>query len=242
MRMPSLEGDSLFIFMRRATFEERRAARRNWMRREVDDAFASRIAASRDMSRRSRQVEMWGARGELKAIDTSLTGYASTTERIVCVNACTQGSDIGNRVGRETLMRSVQVRGHFQPGSAADPNVVFWAVVYDNQTNAAAPVWTDVFTADGTYPQLRNLDNRKRFKVLGSGYLSLVGGTSVEEKYIPFEFYRKLKLPVTYNSTNGGTVADIATGGLFFMVRGTGADGTSCSGLSASARVRFADN
>lgn len=184
----------------------------------------------------------WGTTGELKSIDVDLSSTdVSTTEQVVCLNPCTQGSDIGNRVGREILMRSVQIRGVFNTMAASVGDVAFWALVYDRQTNAAAPAWTDVYTTDDWYPNLRNLNNRKRFKILGSGYISLPK-VGADNPYVPFEFYRKLKHPVEFNATNGGTVADITTGGLFWLVRATVVAAGDDSQFRGSSRVRFADN
>lgn len=138
-------------------------------------------------------------------------------------------------------MRSVQIRGYLYPNGAAVGQVVFWSVVYDRQTNAAAPTWADVYTSDDIEPNLRNLNNRKRFKILGSGYIPMPkAGADVAR--VPIEFYRKLKHPVEYNSTNGGTVADITTGGLFFMIRADVALGADDESIAAWSRVRFADN
>jgi len=184
----------------------------------------------------------WGTAGELKAIDTALSSTAiNTTEIITCINPCAQGSDIGQRVGREIIMKSVQLSGVFYPGGASVGDVITWSLVYDRQTNAAAPVWTDVYTQDSTNPLFRNLNNRKRFKVLGSGMLA-VPKVDADVINTPFNFYRKLKHPVEFNATNGGTVADITTGGLFFMIRGRAAPGADDYDCSLYARVRFSDN
>lgn len=204
-------------------------------------------AALTERSRRARagwmQVAIQrAALGELKMIDTDLTNAGvSTTATITCLNACQVGTDITNRIGREILMTSVQLRGFFNPSGANTGDIVFWAIVYDRQSNAAAPVWTDVYMTDSIFPETRNLNNRKRFKVLGSGYITVPSATSIDAKYIPFEFYRKLKHPVEYNATNGGTVADIVTGGLFWMVRGITVLGANDVNCSIGGRVRFSD-
>lgn len=211
-----------------------------------------RMRASSAITRRSRQMfrveamsggtRGWGLKGELKAIDTDISNTAvATAESVICINKCTQGSDIGNRVGRQIMMKSVQIRGFMSTVGTNNGDLVFWAVVYDRQSNAAAPEWTDVYTTDAVYPQLRNLDNRKRFKVLGSGYEPMAAVATVDYRYKVVEFYRKLDLPVEFNATNGGTVADITTGGLFFMIRGSSAAGDNDVHLYASSRVRFSD-
>lgn len=204
--------------------------------------------AMAERNRRARQGWMrmqsagWGSKGELKSIDTDLSSAdVSTTEIITCINACSQGSDIGNRVGREILMTSVQVSGTMKTNGASTGDIIWWAIVYDRQVNAAAPVWTDIYTTDASVPNLRNLNNRKRFKVLGSGMIALTKVGS-DNPYGVFQFYRKLKHPTEFNATNGGTVADITTGGLFWLIRGSTAQGADDATFSGSARVRFSDN
>lgn len=199
--------------------------------------------ASMDYSAKARRRAIQNVRyGELKVLDTVLdTTDVSTTSIITCIDTCQVGSDVDDRVGREILLKSVQVRGVLFANGANPGGTVFWAIVYDRQTNAAAPVWTDVYTTNSYYPALRNLDNRKRFKIIGSGYIA-VPKAGADIPSVPFEFYRKLRHSVEYNSTNGGTVADIQTGGLFFMIRANAALGADDYTLVATSRVRFTDN
>lgn len=206
-----------------------------------------RLMASMDYSAQSRRryqaaARAWGVGTELKAIDTDLSwDNVSTTDRLECINLCTAGADIGNRVGREITMRSVQLRGYIVGNGAAPAGLVFWAIVYDRQSNGAAPSWEDIYTADTLEPQFRNLDNRKRFKVLGSSYVQVPSTSSLETKQVPIEFYRKMRHPVEYNSTNGGTIADIQTGALWFMIRASEAVGDNDYSIEAWTRVRFTD-
>lgn len=209
----------------------------------------ARVDYSAEMTEKSRRARAgWmrtavqrAALGELKKIDTVLLNTnVSTTASITLINGCARGDDSDDRIGREIQMKSVQVRGDFYPNGTNAGDLVFWAVVYDRQTNAAAPVWTDVYTSDGIYPQLRNLDNRKRFKVLGSGYIQLPKA-GAEYPYTPFEFYRKLNHPVEFNSENNGNVGDITTGSLFWFVRATTVAGDNDYTLQAYSRVRYSD-
>jgi len=184
---------------------------------------------------------MWGALGELKAVDTTMSEDVSTSEIVRVMNACSQGTDIGTRVGRQITMKSVQIRGHIKANNANPGDLVFWAVVYDRQSNGAYPNMSDVYTTDSLVPNFRNLNNRKRFKVLGSGYIKIPTATSLEGNIVPFEFYRKLNHPTEYNATNGGTIADITTGSLLFMQRGYHVAGADDSSIVVYSRVRFSD-
>lgn len=214
--------------------------------RQTASAALSRVSRSQALAARRNWMVVtsgtWGAQGELKAIDTDLSSDAvcSNGALIACINPCSQGTDIGTRVGRQITMKSVQIRGEFLPNGTNPGDLVFWAVVYDRQTNTAAPGWADVYTTSALQPQLRNLDNRKRFKVLGSGYIALPKA-GADLKFTPFEFYRKLNHPVEFNATNGGTVLDIVSGGLFFLIRGASASGDDDYSIQAASRVRYSD-
>lgn len=198
--------------------------------------------ASMDYSAKSRRKTFARSRGEMKVIDTNLSSAdISSTAIITCINACARGDDINDRIGRECTMKSVQIRGYFQALGACPGDIVFWSVVYDRQSNGAAPGWTDVYTTAAEQPNLRNLDNRKRFKVLGSGYLVVNAATSLDGLQTPIEFYRKLNHPIEFNSLNNGDVGDISTGGLFWMVRAGQAQGANDTGFYGSVRVRYTD-
>lgn len=186
------------------------------------------------------RASLGASTGEVKWIDTVLTTTdISTTEIISALNLIPNGSDVSERVGREAVMISVQVTGHFFTNGASAGDDVFWAVVYDRQTNGALPTWQDVYTTDAVVPNIRTHYNRKRFKVLGSGYI-VVPKVGADIRHVPFNFYRKLKHPVEYSSA-AAIIDNVRSGSLIWMVRGTGAAGADDTSFSGSARVRFTD-
>lgn len=217
------------------------------------DTAATRLVESIQATERSRQNKISRARGtyvptslampgEMKYIDTTLDSAAvSTTEIIQCINACQVGTTVSTRIGRQITLRSVELQGYFTATGANTGDMVRWAVVYDRQTNAAAPTWTDVFKNDVVTHAVRNHDNKRRFKVLAKQVVP-IPKAGADNPVVPLEYYRKLRHPTEYNSTNGGTVADITTGGLFFMVRAMAAAGADDVALYGIARVRYADN
>lgn len=216
-----------------------RKARRSMASKE-STRLAQRGRAQALSSRRSYTVG-YGGIGEVKALDTDLsTADVCSTEVITCINVCSQGTSLGTRVGREIQMLSVQIKGYFYPTGAHAGGMVFWSLVYDRQSNGAVPDWDDVYTTDAIQPQLRNLDGRKRFKVLGSGFIP-TPKVGADYLCLPFEFFKKIKYPVTYNGANQGDVTDVMTGGLIWMCRGTIAQGADDCTLAASVRVRFTD-
>lgn len=181
---------------------------------------------------------------ELNFVDTAFTAIVvSTTPIVTLLNGLSQGTTASTRIGRQILMKSIELRGHFQADSATTFTPVRCACVLDRQPNGAAPAFTDIYDA-ATPTALRNISNKKRFKVLfDSGVLAVTGNSSApnDNSLIPYEHYRKIKIPVQYNSGNAGTVADIATNSLFMVFIGGTASGTADAGFTGSLRVRYED-
>ena len=111
-------------------------------------------------------------------------------------------------------------------------------VVYDKQTNAAAPAITDILVVD-TFIGQNNLNNRDRFTVLcdqisepiGANVNTSVGGT----------IYKSVNMETMFNSGNAGTVADITSGSVYLFVAQTGGIGVVNPIFNWRARVRFTD-
>lgn len=181
---------------------------------------------------------------ELNFVDTTFTNVVvSTTAILTLVNGLTQGTTASTRVGRQILMKSVEIKGHFVADSTTSITPVRCMLVLDHQPNGAAPAFTDIY--DTAVPSsLRNISNKKRFKVLfDSGIIAITGNTSSsnENTLVPYEHYRKLKVPVQYNSGNAGTIADIATNSLYMCFIGGTASGTADAAFTGQLRIRYED-
>jgi len=57
-----------------------------------------------------------------------------------------------------------------------------------------------------------------------------------------FKFYRRLAHPVTFNSGDAGTVADITTGSLYLIYIGSIAAGATAGSIVGHCRIRYSDN
>jgi len=180
---------------------------------------------------------------EKKVIDNSLqTSPLLVTNTVTALNTCVTGDDFTNRDGRKITMKSLKLQACVSsfPG-ATECGQVRMVVVYDKQTNGAAPSGSDVFASNDAL-DFNNLNNRERFVTLLSCIVpyqnaSSNGSSVIVEKYV------KLNLPTIYNATNGGTVADIVSGGLFLLTaaRSVPSGGTLPS-IVWKARVRFLDD
>jgi hypothetical protein len=224
--------------------------------REILERSEARSRASTGMAMTARQRRLAEGRipqiprgyphgvmaGEMKFYDTTVSDTdVDTNATITCLNCMQEGSSVSTRVGRQITMRSVEAQLMVYQNGAATGGVLAIAIVYDRQTNAAAPSWTDIWTADTHSNMMRNHDNKRRFKVLHRDRIALPS-VGADVTNVTIEFYRKLRHPTEYNGTNGGTVADITTGGLFLCYQGSQTPGADDGTLKGRVRVRYVDN
>lgn len=171
----------------------------------------------------ARQVSSLKRDTEYKWYDTSTTSF--TTGVVSPINVVPLGDDAHSRDGRKIVMKSILVTGY---GQSADtrgaPRVM---VVYDNQTNGALPLITDILT-ENNWAAPHNLNNRNRFKVLydnvagldkNTNPLQVVPANSGAAFY--YHQYIKCDLPTIFGDAAAG-ISMIKTGGLFFLYIGTG--------------------
>lgn len=185
---------------------------------------------------------------ELKVIDILQNDYGviATTLQVTTLNAVATGNDYNTRTGRRANMKSVNIRGQiFADPTASTPkgDVIRILVFHDAQPNGVLPTGAMLLTEDKN-TSFNNLSNRDRFRVLYDktinvdGVLFTAGAlTNGSPKQYGFKIFKKLNLETTYSGT-GGTIAEIATGGLFFGIISKQAQSWS---LLMNTRVRFTD-
>lgn len=197
----------------------------------------------RKVSRRVIRHGYYGrgpSRVEFKAVDTTVNIACDQTGAVALLNGIARGDDINERIGRKVVMRSMEVRVQSivtsNTGVDQSHRVLF---VFDRQCNATALTVADVLTAvDINSP--RNLTNRSRFKILYDN-LHHLSSTAEPGSHKVINFYKRLWLPVTFNSGDAGTIADIQTGSLYLVVVGNIAPGTSAGAVGGKIRVRYTD-
>lgn len=203
---------------------------------------------SRGKASRSKALSTARSRGamlyktvEFKTVDFTDTNLATNTAgTIQLINGVTLGNDITNRVGRQVELRSVQLKGevYCTLGGGVDQfNRVM--IVYDRQTNGAALTILDVLTSVSPV-SLRNLNNRKRFKILMDKLL-YNNASGEPGSAQPIEYYRKLRHPVEFNANTFADVRDIQSGSLYVITIGSVVAGATAGNLFFSSRVRFTD-
>lgn len=177
------------------------------------------------------EIKYFDEERALTAIATGTTGWAGGEADPATVNALfapTTGNDINNRIGRKVDVRNIRIKGIINCAAQADQTgadsslTCRIVLVQDKQTNAAQLNAEDVFdSGDATQAvyMFRNLAFLNRFKILKDKSFTFQNpnmtfdGTNIEQaglrKYFKINFKFRKPLRVTFNSTNGGTVADI---------------------------------
>lgn len=146
------------------------------------------------------------------------------------LNGTIPGTQNYNRVGRKIALSSLQFKGYVYPEALATgyPNyAVRVVIVYDNQSNGAAPTWANVVlsqdnagTSSSAVFDCYNLDNRERFNILHDFTIACpaynsTATTADNNSFLIDEFINLHDIPTIYNAGTAGTIADIQTGALY---------------------------
>lgn len=184
---------------------------------------------------------------ERKVIDVDPANYAfDTTGSVTLLNGVATGTDFTDRIGRKIVIKSIYVRGMIQPIDNNTGNTLCrMLIVYDMQSNGAAPVITDVLKSASPAAQL-NMNNRDRFRVLidkqwAVAVISDIAtqATGGAPTVYSLKKYKKCNLEVLFNGTTNA-IGSIATGSIYMITVGNQAAGNGGQGL-ISSRVRFVD-
>lgn len=215
--------------------------------------------ASRGYTPNTVERKAWDIGGATAGTGAIQTKPVSTTMVVEPIFLPTLGTDMVNRIGRKTMIKSIQVRGYMYPEAAKGMAVsaipiqdAFVMLLWDTQPNGAAPGVLDILNTTSPASML-NLNNRDRFKVIkrkhlvfdafaynSNATLSLAGFNRTIQ---PIEIYVKCNLETIFNSVNGGTIADINTGALYFVTYGSEATGANTDlQITWTSRVRFLDS
>jgi len=182
---------------------------------------------------------------ELKVIDTTGATLADSSGDLILLSGVAAGTDFTDRIGRKIFLKSISLRFSMVPGTAStnQGDVVRVMLIYDTQTNGAAPATTDILTTASQLSHM-NLNNRDRFRVLMDKNLTM--GASIyaasaltQGAPVPrfFHMYRKIALEEIFQGT-ANTVGSIATGAIWLLIIGIQDDLTQ---TYYNARIRFED-
>jgi len=186
---------------------------------------------------------------EMKFKDSNPTttgGNVGTTAVFTLMNGLVPGSNADQRIGRQVTVRSIE--GRFTTYSTISATLiqnVRYMVVLDKQANAATPAYIDIFSASNPIA-LRNISNKKRFKVLWDSHLIALTGNGgaaanlTANSMSSQQFYKKIRIQTQYNSGTAGTVGDITTNAIWFICIGDQASGSGAN-IVGETRIRYDD-
>ena len=181
---------------------------------------------------------------ERKFLDVAVTqpGSNQATSSVQLLNGCAQGTTAVTRVGTRIYMKSLLVRGCFTLTVPTSPPTPWrFLVVYDKESNGAAPVATDVLSAD-TISSPMNLYKPGRFVILMDEMMHNEQNAGIQAAAYSINRYVKMGLPVLFNNGNAGTVADISSGAIYAFIHSGGQVYTAATLSTMTARIRFEDN
>lgn len=200
---------------------------------------------------------------------TAIVEHTTTNDNIRTLNVVVPGTGSFNRIGRKINILSLRVWGtiYWSIGRvlATDHQGENWvrlALVWDKQPNSSgtAPTFDTIFgtTNNGGGEACSILDplkydNMARFKIIRNWILtppaisctSSVAAGVVTTTLVPTmidEFVKLPSLETTYGAA-GGSLADIATGALYLVVRAHKASAENFMAMSTNfkTRMRFTD-
>jgi len=156
------------------------------------------------------------------------------------LNGLVPDSTATGRIGRRVLIKSLYVRVTCRMAATSVGGApIRMIIVYDKQSNAAAPAVTDVFTTDN-FNSMNNISNRDRFVTLVDQIIPTISTSSEPVQHL--EVYKKLNLPVQYNAGTAGTIGDITSGAMYMTFVQEGNITVASPAVAYYARVRYTDS
>lgn len=175
---------------------------------------------SQKLAKLERQVKL--SADEWKYVEATVNDTAIVVGAVALMNGLVPGDAINQRDGRQVSIQSLQLKFRGENDSTStgtnSRNAVRILAVIDKQTNAAAPAVGDILDLSGSsaIDAMRNLNNRKRFKILMDRRyaISTVGPANFVD-----EFYLKRTnlCDTIFNAGTAGTVADITSGSMYLL-------------------------
>lgn len=223
------------------------------MKRRNSAKFAKKVGPKKA---KKDPLDRWalepGFKMNLKRCDQGFNAYFTPTNSVVATNLTSIPQQVGDngRVGQRVRLFNFTVRGFIsyfpQATSIQQPDFLRLLIIYDRQTNGAAPIWSNIIAniSAGTSGPFDppNWYERGRYKILRDWQIAtpamsgtVAGGllTAVTSQLTPpqptsmeftLHFFKALKgkLDTIYSGT-GATAANINGGGIFIIAQNLGA-------------------
>lgn len=175
---------------------------------------------------------------EFKKALIAPTVACDSTGTITLLNGLTRGDDEGDRDGRRTNVKSINMRGvtTVTAGTGTDQLHRIMLVRY-LRPNGTAPVITDILQSNTVY-SLRNRQKIGDFQVLYDRVYQLnASAESGSQKFL--KYYKRMNTEVQYNAGNAGTIADIEKNALYLITLGSNAAGATAGTFTGNVMVQW---
>lgn len=155
-----------------------------------------------------------------------------------------QGAGDEERLGRKTIIHSIQIRGTatLAAGASEGRGVSYVYVVQDRQCNGSAAGVTDVLTSNTLNLGMINLSNSNRFRILRRltfVWNATAGTTGVLTDQIKeIEFWKKLNIPVEFAGATGA-LTEIKSNNIFLIAGNSGSGLNNLVTIHGTCRLRF---
>lgn len=180
---------------------------------------------------------------ELKVIDNTIGSNMNSGGAIQYLNGCNQGDGMNQRNGQRIFIKSIQLSLDVKASSAAPAQTVQVALVRFKQNNGVVlngpDAWARTYAAISPLA-LRNIQYITQVEVLRKWVIDLNAiGESGSERLV--KFYKKLNIPVYFNSGVAATAADIDKNAYALIFRGDEDPGDTAASCVGYSRIRFTD-
>ncbi len=176
---------------------------------------------------------------EDKYIDTIVapTAFASTAAVLTLLNGTQLGNTASTRNGQSTKAVDLQFNLLLTQNASASVTFVRVIIFRDEQTNSAAPAGNDLMVDSTNVLSLRYVPYLPRFHTYLDETICM---TSSNNHGVVRSRMFRLGFHVEYNTSNAGTVADIARNSLYLYLQSN--EGTNFASYSFFTRFSFVDN
>lgn len=178
---------------------------------------------------------------EWKLVEASATTAPQTSGYFTLLNGIAQGDDYTQRQGRSVLLKSLEMKHYMNSNSGAVKEIIRCICFIDREPAGVAPTVAQVLdqtSGFANYVAFRNLNFRKRFKIIQDQTTCLNEGTSNEGVFK--KWYFPLNFHTIYGST-GNTISSINEGALYCLLI-SNYDSPNSPNVNMTFRVRFIDN
>lgn len=159
------------------------------------------------------------AEAEVRHLDTPYTTTAqSTTAAVTLINGgISQGDGSASREGDEVFMKWFHFNGRLYMNSAAastDAATMRIIIVYDKQTNGAAPSAGDILETVGDPNSMRFWESKDRYMTI---FDRRYGIEFNGKNAVQIKFSKKLDLPIKFGTASTGVIANIVKGSIYMV-------------------------